>query len=75
MYALRNYGNNQFAVAHELGLLLGLNEETCASTDPKQLMCSFDGYMSATIRPEDCANARVGAAIYTKAKWGVTVTP
>jgi hypothetical protein len=75
LYALRNIGNNEFAVAHELGLLLGLNEETCTETDPKQLMCSFDGYMSATIRPEDCASARILASTFTKAKWGVTVTP
>jgi hypothetical protein len=64
-----------FTVAHELGLNMGLNEDTQCTAADARLMCADGQFENATILPSECKQARQNAAIYVQDYWGIKVAP
>ena len=66
-----------YTVAHEMGLILGLNEYNCDPNGlpPPTVMCIEQDAQNATVSAEDCAIARRNAKQFVFRKWGVTVQP
>ena len=65
----------EYVVGHEMGLLLGLQEDTTCTSSTSRLMCSNTAFQNATIEPEECSAARAAAQGFVQTKWGVTVMP
>jgi hypothetical protein len=63
------------AAAHELGHVLGLNDDDSCTGEKGHLMCSQSDFQRPIVRPADCARARRGAVSYVKLKWNVDVQP
>ena len=70
MGAFNQDSTTTFVLAHELGHLLGLNHNASLPN----VMNPQVTQMSAFVSQDMCAAARVHAAGYIKAKWGVTVS-
>jgi hypothetical protein len=65
----------EFLVAHELGHLLGVDDDFKCNRDAEHLMCSDDRSQTSRIRPQDCVKARQTAAGMVKRMWDVEIAP
>jgi len=71
MGALNQGSDTPLVLAHELGHVLGLNHDASVPN----VMNPQSAQMSTLVLQNMCAAARANAAVYVKAKWGVTVDP
>jgi hypothetical protein len=63
--------DTKLVLAHELGHVLGLNHD---DSQPN-VMNSFTAQAAPLIPQSLCQAARTQAAVYVKAKWGITIDP
>lgn len=71
MGAMNQAGDTALVLAHELGHVLGLNHNSAVPNVMHPQATQTTSFVSQDM----CAAARAQAAVYVKAKWGITVTP
>ncbi len=73
--SLSQSSNIPLLISHELGHILGLNDDKAKGAANPHLMRQDDVFQTNFIRSQDCEVARRGAAIYSQRFWGVPMSP